>query len=40
VRCMDDYACSLGWSWWLLLEWCERKIMLTDWWLETDAGAV
>ena len=24
----------------LELEWCERKILLPDWWLETGAGAV
>jgi len=23
----------------LVLEWCERKIMLADWWLESGAGA-
>ena len=22
--------CSLGWSWWLVLEWCERKILLAS----------
>jgi len=32
--------CSLGWSWWLVLEWCERKTLLTGWWLEAGAGAV
>ena len=25
--------CSLGWSWWLVVEWCERKILLAGWWL-------
>jgi len=32
--------CSLGWSWSWWLEWCERKILLTGWWLEAGAGAV
>jgi len=32
--------CLLGWSWWLVLEWCERKTLLTGWWLEAGAGAV
>jgi len=32
--------CSLGWSWWLVLEWRERKTLLTGWWLEAGAGAV
>jgi len=27
-----------GRSWWL--EWCERKILLADWWLEAGAGVV
>ena len=24
----------------LELEWCERKILLSDWWLEAGAGAM
>jgi len=24
----------------LVLEWCERKILLAGWWLEAGAGAV
>jgi len=24
----------------LELEWCERKILLPDWWLEAGAGVV
>ena len=31
---------SLGWSWSWWLEWCERKILLADWWLEAGTGAV
>jgi len=32
--------CSLYWCWWLVLEWCERKILLAGWWLEAGAGAM
>ena len=31
---------SAGWSWTLELEWCERKTLLPDWWLETGAEVV
>ena len=27
-----NYLCSVGWR--LELEWCERKILLSDWWLK------
>ena len=29
-----------GWSWRLKLEWCERKILLPSWWLESGAGEI
>jgi len=31
---------SAGSSWKLELEWCERKTLLPDWWLEASAGAM
>jgi len=52
IRCVQKFVllqgsditayslCSLGWSWSWWLEWYERKILLTGWWLETGAGAV
>jgi len=37
----DAYSlCSLYWCWWLVLEWCERKILLAGWWLEAGAKAM
>jgi len=38
---MGSYRpCSLCWCWRLLLEWCERKTLLTGWWLEIAVGVV
>jgi len=35
-----DSLYSLGWIWWLVLKWCEKKTLLAGWWLKAGAGAV
>jgi len=41
VNCTPSNSpCSLCWCWRLLLEWCERKILLAGWWLEATARVV
>ena len=40
LRVHRERLCSVGWSWKLELEWCERKTLLLDWWLEAGAEAV
>ena len=39
IHCVRQAGAG-GWSWRLELECCERKILLTGWWLEAGAGGM